>query len=85
MDSHYFDYYRWDSFSGIPSSTSRSRVSLVKGGDMPHKARKAKGGGWNIVNKNTGKKVGHSTTKKKAQSSARARDAAAHGWKPTKR
>jgi hypothetical protein len=51
---------------------------------MPHTARKAKGGGYNVVNKATGKKVAHSSTKGKAQSSARARDAAAHGWKPTK-
>jgi hypothetical protein len=51
---------------------------------MPHAARKAKGGGYNIVNKNTGRKVGHSSTKSKAQKSARARDAAAHGWKPSR-
>lgn len=50
---------------------------------MPHAARKssAKGGGYNIVNKATGKKVGHSKTKADAAASARARDAAAHGWK----
>ena len=53
---------------------------------MPHSARSAgKGRGYNIVNKRTGKVVGHSTSKRKAQSSARARDAAAHGWKPSKR
>lgn len=53
---------------------------------MPHVARKskAKGTGWAVVNKATGKTVGRSKTKAKAQSSARARDAAAHGWKPTK-
>lgn len=49
---------------------------------MPHGVRKAKGGGYNIVRKDTGRKVGHSTTKSKAKSSARARDAGAHGWKP---
>lgn len=52
---------------------------------MPHSARSAgKGKGFNIVNKNSGKVVGHSATKAKAQSSARARDAGAHGWKGTK-
>ena len=43
---------------------------------MPHGVRKAKGGGYNIVNRNTGRKVGHSTTKKKAAQSARIRDKA---------
>lgn len=53
---------------------------------MPHTARSAgKGKGYRIVNKATGKTVGHSSTKAKAQSSARARDAGAHGWKPSKR
>lgn len=52
---------------------------------MPHGARKSKSGGYDIVNKKTGKKVGHSSTKKNAQSSARARDAAAHGWKPNRK
>jgi hypothetical protein len=49
---------------------------------MPHTARKS-GKGYAIVNRNTGKVVGHSSTKAKAKASARARDAAAHGWKPT--
>lgn len=49
---------------------------------MPYSARKAKSGGYNIVNKNTGKKVGHSSSKEKAQKSINARNAAAHGWKP---
>ena len=49
---------------------------------MPHAARsRGKGKGWAIVNKATGKTVGHSTSKAKAQASARARDAGAHGWK----
>lgn len=53
---------------------------------MPHGARSAgKGRGYNIVNKRTGRVVGHSTSKAKAQASARARDAAAHGWQPTRR
>jgi hypothetical protein len=53
---------------------------------MPHAARSAgRGRGFNIVNKATGKVVGHSNTKAKAQASARARDAAAHGWKPTRK
>ena len=53
---------------------------------MPHAARKATSGkGYNIVNKATGKVVGHSSSKAKAQKSARARDAGAHGWKPGKK
>lgn len=52
---------------------------------MPHTARKSRRGGYDIVNKRTGRKVGHSSTKAKAKSSARARDAAAHGWKPSKK
>ena len=51
---------------------------------MPHVARKS-GKGYSIVNKNTGKVVGHSKTKSNAEKSARARDAGAHGWKPTKK
>jgi len=38
---------------------------------------------WKIVEKATGKVVGSSTSKAKAQSSANARNAALHGWKPT--
>ena len=54
---------------------------------MPHGVRKSrvKQGGYDIVNKATRRKVGHSNTKAKAQASARARDAGAHGWKPKKR
>jgi hypothetical protein len=49
---------------------------------MPVHVVKASGGGFNIVEK-SGKVVGHSDTKAKAQSSANARNASAHGWKPT--
>ena len=51
---------------------------------MPHGVRKSrsKAGGYDIIDRNTGRKKGHSTTKAKAQASARARDAGAHGWKP---
>jgi len=38
---------------------------------------------WKIVEENTGKVVGSSTSKEKAQASANARNAARHGWKPT--
>lgn len=40
---------------------------------------------WLIVEKATGKVVGHSDTEERAQASANARNAARHGWKPTKR
>ena len=50
-----------------------SPVHVVKkSGEKPYK----------IVEAN-GKVVGSSTTKAKAESSARARNAAKHGWKPT--
>ena len=52
---------------------------------MPAGVRKARGGGYNIVDKNTGAVKGHSTSKAKAQSSANARNAARHGWTPTGR
>jgi len=42
---------------------------------MPYVARK-RGSKWAIVNKNTGKSAGTSTTKRKAQASARIRNAA---------
>ncbi|MEI6666479.1 MAG: hypothetical protein WCL53_10065 [Chloroflexota bacterium] len=42
-----------------------------------HKSR-AKGGGYDIVKKTTGKKVGHSTSRAKAEASVRARHAGAH-------
>ena len=38
---------------------------------------------YKVVEKDTGKVVGSSTTKEKAESSARARNAARHGWTPT--
>jgi hypothetical protein len=52
---------------------------------MPYKVRKASSGGYDIVKADTGKKVGHSTSKAKAQSSINARNAGAHGWKGTKK
>ncbi len=53
---------------------------------MPVKVRKGSGSKpFKVVEKATGKVVGSSTTKAKAESSARARNAAKHGWKPTGR
>ena len=52
---------------------------------MPYSIRKAKSGGYNIVNKSTGKKVGHSNSKTNAEKSVRARLAGEHGWKPKKK
>ncbi len=49
---------------------------------MPVVVRKH-GGHYDIVEKETGKVKGHSTTKAQAQKSANARNAAKHGWKPT--
>lgn len=43
---------------------------------MPWNVKKSSGGGYDIVKKTTGKKVGHSTTKAKAEASVRARYAA---------
>lgn len=53
---------------------------------MPATVRKSrrKGGGFDIVDKTSGKVKGHSATKKSAQKSANARNAAMHGWKPSK-
>jgi len=51
---------------------------------MPYKVVK-QDSKWAIINKETGKVVGHSDTKAKAESSAKARMASHHGWKPTKR
>ena len=42
---------------------------------MPYAVRKASKGGYDIVKKDTGKKVGHSETKTKAEASIRARHA----------
>lgn len=53
---------------------------------MPYKI--AKRGGekpYKIINKDTGKVVGSSTSRAKAEASARARNAGHHGWKPTRR
>lgn len=50
---------------------------------MPYKIVKVNG--YDIINKITGKKVGHSDTLAKAKASVRARLAGEHGWKPTKR
>lgn len=44
---------------------------------MPHTVRK-RGNRWLIVNQATGRIVGHSTSRRKAQASARIRDQA-HG------
>ena len=49
---------------------------------MPVIVRKS-GNKWDIVEKATGKVVGTSETKEKAQSSANARNAVKHGWHPT--
>ncbi len=52
---------------------------------MPVTVRKGSGKRpWKIVEKSTGKVVGSSTSKEKAQKSANARNAARHGWTPTK-
>lgn len=40
---------------------------------------------YKIVEKHTGKVVGSSSTRAKAQASANARNAARHGWKPTRK
>lgn len=50
---------------------------------MPAVVRRSRDGGWDIVDKNTGEVKGHSRTRKDAQRSANARNAAMHGWKPT--
>lgn len=46
---------------------------VKRGGKRPYK----------IVEKSTGRVVGSSTSKAKAESSRRARAGARHGWKPT--
>ena len=51
---------------------------------MPYTVRKGKGRKpYKIVNKKTGRQAGASRSKKKAQASARVRNAVDHGWKPT--
>ena len=53
---------------------------------MPVKVEKRSGAKpWKIVEVASGKVVGSSSTKAKAQGSANARNAASHGWKPTKK
>ena len=53
---------------------------------MPVVAIKAGSNKWNIVEKATGKVVGTSDTKAKADASARARNAAHFSnWKPTRK
>jgi hypothetical protein len=53
---------------------------------MPYKIIKRSGKKpWKIIALATGKVVGSSTSKKKAEASARIRLAADHGWKPTGR
>lgn len=46
---------------------------------MPWKVEKDKNGGWVIKRSDTGKVVGHSRSKKKAQASIRARYASMEG------
>jgi len=53
---------------------------------MPYKIIKRTGKKpWKIISIETGKIVGSSVSKKKAEASARVRMAADHGWKPTGR
>lgn len=52
---------------------------------MPFKKVRAPGGGYDIKRADTGKKVGHSTSASKAQRSINARNAGAHGWKPSRK
>lgn len=51
---------------------------------MPYRVVKS-GSGYAIKKADTGKVVGHSTSKAKAEASVRARNAGAHGWKGTKK
>lgn len=51
---------------------------------MPYRFKKV-GNKVQIINKETGKVVGTSTSMEKAKASARARMAGEHGWKPKKR
>jgi hypothetical protein len=51
---------------------------------MPVKVVKRSGARpWKVIEVATGKVVGSSVSKANAQSSANARNAARHGWKPT--
>ena len=49
---------------------------------MPAGTRKH-GSHWDVINTDTGKVYGHSSTKERAQRAANARNAAAHGFKFT--
>ena len=51
---------------------------------MPYKVAKS-GKGYVIKKADSGKVVGHSTSKAKAEASVRARNAGAHGWKGKKK
>jgi hypothetical protein len=51
---------------------------------MPYSVRK-RGKRWAIVNRDTGKTVGTSSSKSKAPASVRARNAGAHGWRGRRR
>jgi len=50
---------------------------------MPYTIKKSPKGGFDIIKSDTGKKVGHSSTRADAEASKRARLASEHGWKPT--
>lgn len=53
---------------------------------MPVTVRKGKGRRpYKIINKNTGRVEGSSTSRAKAQRSANVRNAIGHGWKPSKK
>ena len=51
---------------------------------MPYKIIK-RGDKWAIVNKDTGKTVGMSSSKEEVKSSVRARLGGEHGWKPSRK
>lgn len=51
---------------------------------MPYRIEKS-GSQFNIVKKSSGEVVGTSSNRKDAESSARARMAGEHGWKPKSR
>ena len=51
---------------------------------MPYTIAK-RGNKYAIINKQTGKVVGKSDTRAKAEASVRARLASEHGWKPKRR
>lgn len=64
-----------DNVGGLPLSRSIMPYKIEnRGGAKPFK----------IINKNTGKVVGSSTSRAEAQTSVNARLAGAHGWKGTK-